>query len=305
MVPSEGGTPRQVSSGDYNHGGNISFSPDSKTIYFSADREEDWALTPGQSDIFALDVKSGEFTQLTDRNGPDGGQAVSPDGKLIAYTGYDYREIGTQISRLYLMNSDGSNKREILNIDRSIGSLNWKGDGSGLYFQYTSEGKGNIAFTNLQGDVDNIVDNMGGMAVGRPYAAGNYNVNASGDVVFTAGDGENLSNVAIVNNNGSIQQLTRVNEDLFGHKEVGKVEELWWTSSFDGRKVQGWIIKPPGFNPNKKYPMVLEIHGGPHAAYGPYFSMELQLMAAQDYVVFYTNPRGSTSYGQEFAELIL
>ncbi|MGY8985935.1 MAG: S9 family peptidase [Sphingomonadales bacterium] len=304
VVPTEGGTPRQVTSGNYHHRGAISFSPDGETMYLSANRRDDWELNTVQSDIYALNVKSGEYTRLTDRDGPDGSPTVSPDGKLIAYTGFDDRSIGTQISRLYLMNSDGSGKRELLNIDRSVGNLHWKGDGTGLYFQYTSEGKGNVAFTTLSGAVDNLVDNMGGMSTGRPYAAGTYNVNAEGDIVFTSGNGENLANVAIIDENGSVQQLTRVNEDLFGHKEVGKVEELWWNSSFDGRRVQGWIIKPPGFNPNKKYPMVLEIHGGPHSAYGPYFSMELQLMAAQGYVVFYTNPRGSTSYGQEFAELI-
>src|SRR5690606_9340728 len=82
------------------------------------------------------------------------------------------------------------------------------------------------------------------------------------------------------------------------------VEELWYSSSVDQRKLQGWIIYPPQFDASKKYPLILEIHGGPHTAYGPHFAMELQLMAAQGYVVLYTNPRGSTSYGEDFANLI-
>jgi acylaminoacyl-peptidase len=95
-----------------------------------------------------------------------------------------------------------------------------------------------------------------------------------------------------------------VNADLFNHKKVGAVEEIWYESSFDGRKVQGWICKPPDFDPNKKYPLLLEIHGGPFTNYGSRFSTEVQLYAAAGYVVLYTNPRGSTSYGEEFANLI-
>ncbi|MBI2834786.1 MAG: S9 family peptidase, partial [Acidobacteria bacterium] len=98
--------------------------------------------------------------------------------------------------------------------------------------------------------------------------------------------------------------ITAVNQDLLGTKTLGEVEELWYTSSLDGRRIQGWIIKPPHFDPLKKYPLILEIHGGPHLAYGDRFDVEKQLMAARDYVVFYPNSRGSTGYGFEFAHLL-
>ena len=104
--------------------------------------------------------------------------------------------------------------------------------------------------------------------------------------------------------NKTIKRLTEVNQDLFEHKKLGEVEEIWYESSFDQRKVQGWICKPPNFDPNKKYPLLLEIHGGPFANYGWRFSAEVQLYAAAGYVVLYTNPRGSTSYGKEFGNLI-
>jgi acylaminoacyl-peptidase len=95
-----------------------------------------------------------------------------------------------------------------------------------------------------------------------------------------------------------------LNADLMDHKSVGAPEEVIWRSSVGDHDVQGWLIKPPGFDSGKKYPMILEIHGGPFAAYGPHFSAENQLYAAAGYVVFYTNPRGSTSYGDEFANEI-
>jgi acylaminoacyl-peptidase len=103
---------------------------------------------------------------------------------------------------------------------------------------------------------------------------------------------------------GKSQRLTQVNEDLFSYKNLGKVEELWWQSSFDNQKIQGWIVTPPDFDPRKKYPLILEIHGGPFAMYGPAFAAEIQLFAAAGYVVLYTNPRGSTGYGQAFGNAI-
>src|SRR6185369_8553848 len=98
--------------------------------------------------------------------------------------------------------------------------------------------------------------------------------------------------------------ITAVNEDLLAVKKLGEVEEFWFNSSLDQRKIQGWIIKPPGFDASKKYPLILEIHGGPFADYGWRFDTEKQLMAARGYVVVYVNPRGSTSYGREFGNLI-
>jgi acylaminoacyl-peptidase len=103
---------------------------------------------------------------------------------------------------------------------------------------------------------------------------------------------------------GEPRLLTAVNEDLFSQRRLGSVEEVWYDSSHDGRPVQAWILKPPDFDPSRRYPLILEIHGGPFAAYGPGLDVEKQLMAAHDYVVLYTNPRGSTSYGEEFGNLI-
>jgi acylaminoacyl-peptidase len=98
--------------------------------------------------------------------------------------------------------------------------------------------------------------------------------------------------------------LTDVNRDLLDDRRLGSVEEIWYQSSKDQKKIQGWILRPPNFDPSKKYPLILEIHGGPFANYGDRFDLEKQVMAAAGYVVLYTNPRGSTSYGEDFANLI-
>src|SRR5262249_22297466 len=98
--------------------------------------------------------------------------------------------------------------------------------------------------------------------------------------------------------------VTAVNEGLLSGRTLGDVEEITYESTKDHRRIQGWIIKPPGFDAANKYPLILEIHGGPFANYGDRFDLEKQLMAARGYVVLYTNPRGSTSYGEEFGNLI-
>ena len=112
------------------------------------------------------------------------------------------------------------------------------------------------------------------------------------------------ADVAAGRRGDSARKVTSLNEDLLAHKTLGEVEEITWQSTADDLEIQGWIVTPPGFDPEKKYPLILEIHGGPFAAYGPHFSVENQLYAAAGYVVLYTNPRGSTSYGWDFANEI-
>ncbi|MEL6719653.1 MAG: S9 family peptidase, partial [Bacteroidota bacterium] len=125
-----------------------------------------------------------------------------------------------------------------------------------------------------------------------------------GTFAFTHSTPDHPADVAIGKQGTAIKRLTHLNDDLFAHKKLGEVEELWVKSSFDEQDIQAWICKPPNFDPNKKYPLILEIHGGPFADYGDRFSAEVQLYAAAGYVVVYANPRGSTSYGADFGNLI-
>jgi acylaminoacyl-peptidase len=304
VLPAEGGTPRQVTSGPYNHGGTPSWTPDSRALVFSANRNDDADFQPRNSEVFEVSVATGEITQLTDRFGPDGSPRVSPDGSLIAYTGLDDRFQGYQVSHLYVMNRDGSGSRVVTDLDRDIGSIQWDSDGDGLFFQYDDEGNTKVAYVSLDGEVEDLAGNVGGVGLGRPYGGGSYSVANNGRFAFTHTEPDHPSDVAVGRAGMTPRRVTTLNEDVLGHKNLAQVEEIWWESSHDGRRVHGWIATPPGFDPSQKYPLVLEIHGGPFANYGPRFSPEVQLYAAAGYVVFYTNPRGSTSYGEEFGNLI-
>jgi acylaminoacyl-peptidase len=202
------------------------------------------------------------------------------------------------------MNRDGSQSREIATgLDRDIEALHWSGDGRSLFAQYTDEGVGKVARVALDGSVTALADSLGGTAIGRPYSGGSFSVTPDGTVAYTRTSPQRPADVALVRD-GRTTRLTELNEDLLAHKQLGEVEEIWWDSSHDGRRVQGWIMKPPEFREGERYPLVLEIHGGPFASYGPHFAAELQLYAAAGNVVLYTNPRGSTSYGEEFGNLI-
>ena len=302
VLSSEGGTPRQVSELNKNIR-SIEWLNNNKVL-FSANLSENSDFEPSNSDIYSLDVPSGEIKKLTERFGPDYAPKVSPDKKYIAYLGYDDKFLGYQQNSLYVMDANGDNIKLVSDgFDRNISNINWKEDGKGLYFQYDNEGMTKIAYISLSGKVRDIVDEIGGLSLGRPYSGGTYTISENGRYAFTYGNVYNPADLA-VGYNGSKNRLTKLNDDLFRYKSLGKVEEVWYSSSYDGKKIQGWLVYPPDFDPNKKYPLILEIHGGPFTNYGFRFSAEVQLFASAGNLVLYTNPRGSTSYGKDFANLI-
>ena len=305
VIPVDGGTPRRVSSGNYDHEGSPEWSADGRSLIVSVNRSGNVSEEPANSDIFVLSLADGSYTRLTDRFGPDDNVRLSPDGRSIAYTGYDDTFQGYTVTKLYVMNSDGSNSRLLSDeLDRDVANPRWSADGRGLFFQYDDEGNTKIGFISLSGSVDVLAENVGGLSLGRPYGGGQYSVAKNGTFAFTLGTPYHPADVAVGSRGRDVRRLTRLNQDLLGHKELGQVEEIWWESSYDGRRIQGWITKPPGFNPANEYPLILEIHGGPFANYGDRFSAENQLYATAGYVVLSANPRGSTSYGQEFGNLI-
>jgi len=310
IIPSEGGTPRQISSGNFQHGGpafrssDAVWTPDGKHLIMSANRRKDYELEPLDTEVFEFSVADATARALTSRKGPDASPAVSPDGKQIAYVGFDDTYQGYQVTRLYVMSRDGSNSRLLSgDLDRDVVNPRWAADGSGIYFLYDDHGNSKLGFYSLDGKLRRLAENLGGS--GSAYGGGGYSVSKNGAFAFSYSRPDVPSDLAVGSTSGqSVKVLTSVNEDLFAGKKLGQVEEIWYESSLDKRKVHGWIIKPPDFNPSKKYPLVLEIHGGPFANYGDRFDFEKQVWAAKDYVVLYTNPRGSTSYGGEFGNLI-
>ena len=310
ITSAEGGTPRQLTNGNFNHpdpysGGEIVWSPDGKYLIFSANRSENWELEPLDTEVYELAVADASIRALTNRRGPDNSPVVSPDGKLIAYLGYDDRYQGHQGTRLHVMNRDGSGSRVIAkDFDRSLYEIQWTADNKGLTFLYDDKGNTKLASLSLPGQITNIAGDVGGR-MSAYEGSGTYTIAPNGNFAFMYTRPDRPSDVAagtIVN--PKVRLITAINEDILASKKLGATEEIWYPSSLDGRKIQGWIIKPPDFDPSKKYPLILEIHGGPFANYGDRFDIEKQLMASNGYVVLYVNPRGSTSYGEEFGNLI-
>jgi acylaminoacyl-peptidase len=309
VVPADGGAPRQVSNGNFPNGGEefggphrASWTPDGKYLIVSVNRHPESDHEYLDDEVYEFSVADGSVRALTNRKGPDNSPTVSPNGKWIAYTGFDDRYQGHQTTRLYLMNRDGSGSRSLSDkLDRDIQSPQWAADNSGVYVQYNDQGDTKIGFCTPDGNCKKIADHVAGSL--SAYGGGYFSVSRAGVIAYTHGVPDVPGDVA-VNDRGAMKILTSVNQELFTQKKPGHVEEIWYDSSKDKRKIQGWIVHPPDFDPAKKYPLILEIHGGPFGDYGDRFDFEKQVWASMGYVVLYTNPRGSTSYGEEFANLI-
>ncbi|HSL22896.1 MAG TPA: S9 family peptidase [Vicinamibacterales bacterium] len=295
---SVGGTPRQITEGKYNHN-DPEWSADGQKIYVSGIRKPDAEYLNNDSEIYAIDLKTLATAPLTDRKGPDTNPTVSADGRWVAYTGYDDRNFTSHLSSLYLMDATGGAKRLLAgNLLSSPGQLTWAADNSGLYFTVGEKGSTTVYFAPLKGDIRRLTDGvhmLGGLSIStggqaavvrtsplEPGYVATFSLRAAAPVTAAA-----------------MKKLVDVNEDVLAGRMLGEVEELWYTSK-DGWKVQGWLVKPVNFQPGRKYPLVLFIHGGPWSMYDVSFNWSFQNFAANGYAVLYTNPRGSTGYGQEF-----
>jgi dipeptidyl aminopeptidase/acylaminoacyl peptidase len=290
-----GGTPRQVTSGDFNHSA-PAWAADGKTMFVSGIRKPDAAYLVGDSEIYALDLTTGTFTELTNRRGPDSNPEVSPDGRWIAYTGYDQQKFTNHLSSLYLMDATGARQRLWAGkLPSSPSNINWAPDGSGVYYSMEESGEANIYFAPV--DI--------GMAP-RKITNGRHVLSA----VSFARNGQAAGVRASVKQPGQLvtfsiskatdmRVLVDVNADVVSGAVIADAEELKFASK-DGLQVQGWLMKPANFDPSKKYPMVLWIHGGPWSMYNVGWSWAYQNFAANGYAVLWTNPRGSTGYGQDF-----
>ena len=312
VVRADGGAPRQITSGDFQHGtqfmggGSVVWTTDGSELVLSARRGENPEFNSKETDLWAFAVNgSAAPRRLTNRFGPDQSAAVSPDGKLIAYTGYDDRHQGYQNTQLYVMNRDGTGAHVISGkLDNSVSNPQWSSDSKGIYAQSDDKGNTKVLRFSLDGAYKVVVNNIGSGS--SAYSGGSYSVARDGSIAFSTSTPNVPSDVGYLGvAPGSTQRsLTTLNASLLASHALGAVEEIWYPSSKDGRKIQGWIIKPPNFDPSRKYPFVIEIHGGPFMNYGDRFDEEKQIMAAMGFVVFYSNPRGSTSYGEEFGNLI-
>jgi dipeptidyl aminopeptidase/acylaminoacyl peptidase len=315
---SEKATPRQVTSGEFEEA-SPAFSPDGRTLYFVSNRvKEPYYLMP-DSDIFAVPVGGGEMTVAASIDGTIGEFALSTDGKRLAFQGtpraepvrsYDQPElfvadIGAKAPRLLTGAYDGDVGGGLTGDQRAPrGSLTagpiWSRDGKSIIVRTADHGRANLQ------RVDVATGRIDALTTGDQEVVA-YDATPDGAriaaVVSTPTEVGDLFVLDAGAAAATPRRLTRVNEAIFADVQVGTPEEIVYPS-FDGKTIQAWILKPPGFDAQKRYPLILNIHGGPHAAYGGTFDHEFQWMAAKGYVVLYPNPRGSTSYGQEFGNVI-
>ena len=305
LVPTLGGTPRQVTTGDFNYG-SFAFAGNN-TLIVSGNREADAEYQPLQTDLFELNLSSGALKRLTDRIGPDEEPSVSPDGRYVAYVGFADRDQFYQVRMLSVLDRQtGVSQVLTQDFDRDVASPNFDGSGKSIYFQFDDQGDSKVGrIASAGGKVATLAADLGGADIGRPYGVGSMMVGRTGDVVYTQGTAQRPAEVALIERKSSARRiLTDLNSDMPIEKNAQAVEEIWVKSSFDQEPIQAWVMRPPGFDAAKKYPLLLEIHGGPVANYGPRFAIETQLYAAQGYIVVYANPRGSSSYGEKFGNLI-
>ena len=300
VVSTTGGAPRQLTDGDSHHAGPVAWSANSRELFFGGNRHDNAELDPRNSEIYTVSMTGGEVRALTDRQGPDGNVTISPNGKLLAWLGYDDHLLSYHNQRVYVMDAAGGAPREIeTGLDRSINGLSWDGNSRNLFVSYEDQGLVRLARLSMDGDVSVVASDLGGLALGRPYAFANFS-SGSGTYAYTSGHAGQPAELTIGRGNKS-RQVTNLNGNSLGQLQLAEVEEFRVGSSHDGLEVQYWVAYPPGFDAQKKYPLLLEIHGGPFNAYGPHFAAEIQLFASAGYVVVYANPRGSSSYGADFA----
>jgi dipeptidyl aminopeptidase/acylaminoacyl peptidase len=322
VVPAEGGHARAVTEGAWNVGARTAgipdsvgydWTPDSRAIVFDASKTEDADRRYRESEIYAVDVATGAERRLTEKRGPWTGPVVSPDGRFVAFTGDDAPHEATyHAADLFVVGLDGKGMRRVPGTpDRDLRDLKWAPDGSGVYTAVEDHGRRNIVLVPLQGSgvravtrgqqsltLDSV--SKDGLAVGVRAAPLEPD-----DIARFALQPVDASAHPIDERSGEptrVDVLTHVNGDILDGMKLGQVEEM--EARTPAGPVQGWIVKPPDFDNTKKYPLILYIHGGPHAMYGVGFNYSFQNLAANGYVVLYINPRGSTGYGSAFGNAI-
>jgi dipeptidyl aminopeptidase/acylaminoacyl peptidase len=310
IISADGGAAVQLTSGDFDTLGTAAFTMDGKGVLVSANRREDADYEPLDSEIYRVELSDHSIHALTDRRGPDHHPVVSPDGRHVAYLGFDDKRLGYQATQLYVMDSDGAHSRSLTPaLDRDAAAPQWTGDSHQLVFQFDDRGSTKIAAVDLGGKIRILAEDLGGGDISRPYSGGSFSIaakngGANPHFAYTRSRPQAPAALAAGTSLRDVATLAELSDPLLRQRTLGTVEEIAFESSVDHRPIQGWIVKPPLFDAAKKYPLLLEIHGGPFASYGPAFAAEIQLYAAAGYVVLYLNPRGSTGYGEEFADLI-
>lgn len=293
-----------------NGDGSPAVSPDGKTIAFFSNRNENFEEKFLYIDLFVIDIDGKRERKIKTPAGPKDIPVFSPDGKHIAYIGREYPEefVGWRNEYLWLVPRGGGKAVNLTkSFDRTFFSLVlddlgnygrlcplFSKDGRSLYFPLGDHGKANLyRIDTKKKKVEKVLD--GDHVV--------YAIDYDGHDTFALAisDVRDMGNLYVYKN--ALHKLTDINKDYVKTHRISTPEELWF-KGYQGHKIQGWLLKPPNFNKKKKYPFIVQIHGGPHAAYGNSFFHEFQVLAGHGYMVFYSNPHGSTTYGEQFAKTL-
>jgi dipeptidyl aminopeptidase/acylaminoacyl peptidase len=308
-----------LTSGKYDEDG-AAWAPDGSKLYFTSDRVDEPYYRQSDADLYSVPASGGTVTKVASINGTIGGPRPSPDGKWIAFAGtlYGTPERSFDQSDLFVAAADdtGTPRNLTAGYDFDIGGSVGgdqrapRGGGSGGAI-WSADGRSLIIVSGEQGDANLVRVDVATSTVTpvfkRAHTVQSYTASKdSKALVAVTSTQTNINDLFVLDpvaGASSAKQITRINDDLFKNIRLSEPEEVWWTS-FDGKKIQGWLLHPPDFDRSKQYPLILEIHGGPHSAYGNVFMHEFHWMAAKGYVVLFPNPRGSSNYGQDFGNII-
>ena len=251
IVPADGGTARQLTRGNFNHYGSLAWSSDSKHIFFSAYRSDDWELVSDEADIYSVSIISSKIKQITNQPGAERSPVISPNGQYIAFTKEERRPLAYSPDRIAIMDLDGKNIRILSeDLDGDGNNLMWASDSKSIYYAYDERGIRKIGRATIKGNLSSVIAGLGGTTIGRPYLSGGFHA-LNNIIAFTHGTSDRPANVAMIIDD-QIKILTNLNEDILAHRELGTVNEIKYQSSFDGQEIQGWYITPPYFDPAKK-----------------------------------------------------
>jgi len=280
--------------------------PDGQSIVVSADTDPTARRRANQGDLWRISLREGEAAQrLTEDDGFETSPAVSPDGRSLAYVGWRKRANSFQRTDLFLLPLEGAQRARNLTatLDRNAASPRWREDGTGIHFLYQDEGVNRVGLATLTGEARVLVPQVGNTRLLLPSSSGGTYSAAAGRFAYPSVEADRPATLALWRE-GQQRVLWDMNAEWRSGKSIGRLEEIRIASKPDRRSVHGWILYPPNFDPTRRYPLALDIHGGPHLDYGPMFSITHHLYAAAGYVVLFVNPRGSIGYGEEFASLI-
>ena len=313
LIDVRSGKGRQLTDHAVYDEGQPAWSPDGKWIAFISNRSQDPDFYPDRDDLYVMPASGGEMRKIDTPVGGKGLPAFSPDGKWIAYLGVEGEGEWYKNLSLWQVPADGTaaprNLTAAYDVNLGSGVINdvgspemmpptWSRDGKRLFFPVTLHGSSVLMSVASDGsDLQTVIGEhgvVGAFTFDKEHARMAYFYGKMDDPaqIYVREMGK-----------GSTRCLTRHNRALLEKIDLGQVEEVWFKGR-DGNDLQGWILKPPDFDPSKKYPSIMEIHGGPITQYGWYFMHEFYYLASKGFVVYFSNPRGGRGYGEAHAKAI-